>query len=435
MHNQVKSKDAVAVINALMAGVVPDNGIQHITVGREKEIKAILQAIEEVKNGQSHFKFWLGDYGSGKSFMLKLLENLGLQLDFVVTGADFNPNIRLYARDGKALSLYRLLIKNLRIKTIYGGNALIGILDLWLEKQLKELAHNLSVPYSEIRKEQYKSLIYDGIQNRILEISDTIGFDLSKVMIQYYDGVLMGNYKLMNLALKWMKGEFHTKTESRKALGVGMIINDENYFSILNAWGKIFLQAGFKGFMINLDEAVNLFRIHYSGIRMKNYEMILSFYNDCYQGRVSNLFINLAGTPEFFDHPVKGLFSYEAIKTRLKFSALDESTHQIYSQPVIRLLPLSHEEIFVLLRKAEAIFKVCYALEFDISNESLEKFMQRWFEKDGHRDLITPREILREFLMLLTIIKENPHQDFKTLIQLHQPVKANFYSNSRIDIF
>src|SRR5690606_10583568 len=268
MHNQVKSKDAVAVINALMAGVVPDNGIQHITVGREKEIKAILQAIEEVKNGQSHFKFWLGDYGSGKSFMLKLLENLGLQLDFVVTGADFNPNIRLYARDGKALSLYRLLIKNLRIKTIYGGNALIGILDLWLEKQLKELAHNLSVPYSEIRKEQYKSLIYDGIQNRILEISDTIGFDLSKVMIQYYDGVLMGNYKLMNLALKWMKGEFHTKTESRKALGVGMIINDENYFSILNAWGKIFLQAGFKGFMINLDEAVNLFRIHYSGIRM-----------------------------------------------------------------------------------------------------------------------------------------------------------------------
>src|SRR5690606_8417662 len=396
---------------------------------------AILQAIEEVKNGQSHFKFWLGDYGSGKSFMLKLLENLGLQLDFVVTGADFNPNIRLYARDGKALSLYRLLIKNLRIKTIYGGNALIGILDLWLEKQLKEHAHNFSDPKYEIRKEQYKSLIYDGIQNRILEISDTIGFDLSKVMIQYYDGVLMGNYKLMNLALKWMKGEFHTKTESRKALGVGMIINDENYFSILNAWGKIFLQAGFKGFMINLDEAVNLFRIHYSGIRMKNYEMILSFYNDCYQGRVSNLFINLAGTPEFFDHPVKGLFSYEAIKTRLKFSALDESTHQIYSQPVIRLLPLSHEEIFVLLRKAEAIFKVCYALEFDISNESLEKFMQRWFEKDGHRDLITPREILREFLMLLTIIKENPHQDFKTLIQLHQPVKANFYSNSRIDIF
>lgn len=79
MSIKIKPREATAIINSLSGGVVPRVGIQHITVGRRKEINAMLKALSEVENGHSIVKFWIGAFGSGKSFMLHLLNTVAMK--------------------------------------------------------------------------------------------------------------------------------------------------------------------------------------------------------------------------------------------------------------------------------------------------------------------------------------------------------------------
>lgn len=107
---------------------MPRIGVQHITVGRQLEIEAFTQALDDVKNGHSMVKFWIGDFGSGKSFMLHLLNTVATKQKFVVSNADFTPDNRLYSNDGKALVLYSAIMDNIAIKL----NQKVGHYQLYL---------------------------------------------------------------------------------------------------------------------------------------------------------------------------------------------------------------------------------------------------------------------------------------------------------------
>lgn len=411
MTENIKPKEATAIINSLIGGVVPKIGVQHITVGRSEEIDAVVSALEDVKNGHSMVKFWIGDFGSGKSFMLHLLNTVALKQKFVVANADFTPDNRLYSNDGKGVALYAAIMDNVAIQTKPEGGALPTLMEKWIEQMVMKTAESNNIPLENIREEQYLSLIQNNIMKTINEITEVGGFDFGTVVMKYYEGYIRDDEQLRRNALKWLKGEYNTKTEAKQDLGVREIINDLNYYDMLKNFTKLFVSMGYSGFMINLDEAINLYKISVSATREKNYEKILAIYNDCFQGKVSNLFFNFAGTKEVLENERKGLFSYHALKSRLETNKFETAEIRDFAQPVIKLLPLDHNEIFVLLIKLKAIFDYNYKISTNVSDEDIQNFMEEMFNKPGASEFLTPREVIRDFLNILNILRQNPNLD------------------------
>ena len=408
MISNIKPKEVTAIINSLLGGVVPKIGVQHITVGRSAEVDAFLQALEDVKNGHSIVKFWIGDFGSGKSFMMHLLNTVALKQKFVVTNADFTPDNRLYSNDGKSVALYSAIMDNIAIQTKPEGGALPTLLDKWIEQIMISTAQENSISATDIRNEEYIGLIQRNILKTVNEVTEVGGFDFAHVIMKYYEGFIRNDEQLRRNALRWLKGEYRTKVEARQDLGVREIVNDLNFYDMLKNFTKLFVSIGYNGFMINLDEAINLYKIATAVMREKNYEKILTIYNDCFQGKISNLFINFAGTSEFLENPRRGLFSYQALKSRLETNKFENHSVRDFAQPVIRLLPLNNNEIFVLLKKLKAVFELNYKMELDVNDEDIRLFMEELYNKPGANEFLTPREVIRDFLNVLSIIRQNP---------------------------
>jgi hypothetical protein len=411
----LKPKEATAIINSLTGGVVPKIGVQHITVGRSAEVEAFLQALNDVKNGHSMFKFWIGDFGSGKSFMLHLLNTVALKQKFVVANADFTPDNRLYSNDGKAVALYSAIMDNVAIQTMPEGGALPTLLEKWIEQVLIKTAEEHHINITDIRNEAHLPVIQNNIMKTVNTITEVGGFDFGLVIMKYYEGYIKDDESLKRNALKWLKGEYRTKTEARQDLGVRDIIHDLNYYDMLKNFCKLFVSMGYSGFMVNLDEAINLYKISTSVVRDKNYEKILTIYNDCFQGKINNLFINLAGTKEVLENERRGLYSYQALKSRLETNKFETVEIRDFAQPVIRVMPLDHNEIFVLLKKLKEIFDFNFSVEIDISEAEIQHFMEELFNKPGADEFLTPREVIRDFLSILSIIRQNPGIDKQKL--------------------
>jgi len=419
-----KLKESTAILNSLSAGVVPNVGIQYILVGREKEIDAILKCLSDVHQGNSIVKFWIGDYGSGKSFMLNLLKTLALKDKYVVASCDLTPERRLYSNDGRALSTYSKLIDSLSIQTKPEGNSLPVIIEKWIESIILKLAEEKDISPNELRKTDNISIVQTGLIKTLNEITDVGGFDFGLVLSKYFEGYISGDEFLMKSALRWLRGEFTTKTEARTTLGVREIINDSNYYDMLKNFGKFFKALGYKGFVINIDEAVNLYKITNSLMREKNYEKILSIYNDCYQNKSNNLFLNIAGTNEFLLSEFRGLFSYPALKSRLELNKYETNEIRDFSQPVIKMLPLNHTELFVLLKNIKSVYDFNYTMNSKISDNDIKCFMEEIFNKPGAGEFLTPREVIKEFIDILNILKQNPSLEKKVIFDKIE-VKSN----------
>lgn len=415
MIENIKPKEATSIINSLIGGVVPKIGVQHITVGRSDEIKAVVEALEDVKNGHSMVKFWVGDFGSGKSFMLHLMNTVALKQKFVVANADFTPDNRLYSNDGKGVALYTALMDNISIQTKPEGGALQTLLEKWIEQVITKTSEENNISLIEIRSDKYLNLIQSNIAKTINELTDVGGFDFGVVVMKYYQGYIEDNEYLRRSALKWLKGEYRTKTEAKQDLGVREIINDINYYDMLKNFCRLFVSMGYSGFMINLDEAINLYKISTSVMREKNYEKILTIYNDCFQGKVNNLFFNFAGTREVLENERRGLYSYNALKTRLETNKFETSEFRDFTQPVIKLLPLDHNEIFVLLKKLKLIFDLNYKVQMEVSDDDIRLFMEEVFNKPGASEFLTPREVIRDFLNILNLLRQNSTLNKKEL--------------------
>lgn len=415
MIPNLKAKESTAIINSLLGGVVPKIGVQHITVGRKPEVDAFVHALDDVKNGHSMVKFWIGDFGSGKSFMLHLLNTVALKQKFVVANADFTPDNRLYSNDGKGRSLYAAIMDNIAIQTKPEGGALATLLEKWIEQVLAKTAQDHQISLTDIRSEKHFPLIQRNIAAAVNEITEVGGFDFGLVVMKYYEGYILEDERLRLNALRWLKGEYHTKTEAKQELGVRDIIDDLNFYDMLKNFCKLFVSIGYSGFMINLDEAINLYKISTSVMREKNYEKILTIYNDCFQGKVNNMFINFAGTNEVLENERRGLFSYHALKSRLVTNRFESQEYRDFAQPVIKLLPLDFNEIFVLLKILLEIFNANYNTNVVVTDAEIHQFMEELYNKPGASEFLTPREVIRDFLNILSILRQHPSADKQKL--------------------
>lgn len=416
MKPNLRAKEAAVIIDSLTAGVVPSTGVQHIVVGRSLESTAIVESLQSVAGGQNVMKFWIGDFGSGKSFMFHLMKVLALKMNFVVASADFTPETRLYSNDGKALLLYRRLMSNLAIQAKPEGGALATLIEKWIAQIMTKVAQEKGLSLSQLQEPSNQMLVEMSISQTINALTDSGGFEVGMAIIRYFQGYVNGDDLLRKNALKWLQGEFATKLEA-KALNVHNIVNDQNYFDIIKCLSRLFVSMGYAGLMINLDEAINLYKIPLAPMREKNYEVLLNFYNECYQGMGRNLFINVAGTKEFLFNERRGLYCYDALKSRLQVNQYAKGAIRDFSQPVIVIEPIAMEDILILLKNLRDIFNFRYSSNVVVSDDEIVAFMEELYNRPGASEFLLPRDVIRDFLNILNTLRQNLGLNFLELVK------------------
>ncbi|MCG3826583.1 ATP-binding protein [Photobacterium damselae] len=402
---KIRAKERDAIIQSLKAGVTPKVGIQHIQVGRVNELKALLQDIERISDGGSAFRLIIGEYGSGKTFFLSVVRAIALERKLVTVNADLSPDRRMHASAGQARNLYSELMRNMSTRNKPDGNALTSVVEKFI---------------TEVRKEADTTgkSINTVIHEKLSSISDLVGgYDFAKVIEAYWIGHEQDNDTQKANAIKWLRAEYTTKTDARKDLGVRTIISDTSFYDALKIMSLFVRQAGYQGLLVNLDEMVNLYKLNNTIARTSNYEQILRILNDCLQGTTEHLGFLLGGTPEFLLDPRKGLYSYEALQSRLAGNSFAKQAGLIdYSSPALHLASLTPEELYILLKNLRHVYAEGDESKYLVPDESLIAFLKHCSQTIGDAYFRTPRNTIKAFLDMLAVIDQNPTVSWNNLV-------------------
>lgn len=413
IERKAPKRIAQAVINSLKGGVVPRVGLPYIAVGRDKEIKALLHDEEIISEGGASFRFIVGKYGSGKSFLLQTMRNHLLDKNYVVVDADLSPERRLQGTQGQGLATYKELIRNMSTKTRPEGGALTLILDRWISSIQRDVMSefNLSAGAPEFAEKTEKKMT-----DIIYSLNDMVhGFDFATLLIMYYRAVTEGGDEKKAKIVKWFRGEYPTKTDARRELGVNIIINDDDWYEYLKIFAAFMVKAGYSGLYIMVDELVNLYKLTNTVTRQNNYEKMLAMYNDCMQGKAHYLGIIMCGTPECMQDKRRGIYSYEALRSRLDRGRFSGEFKDMLA-PVIELSILSYEEMYILLEKLSALHSGLYGYDRVPDKDEMIFFLKTEYERIGAEKLITPREVIRDYIEVLDIIFQEENVDIKDLL-------------------
>lgn len=411
---KIPKRIASAVINSLKGGVVPRTGLPYITVGREKEIEALLRDVDIIADGGASFRFIVGKYGSGKSFMLQTIRSHVMDRNFVVVDADLSPERRLQGSKGQGLATYKELIRNMSTKTRPDGGALTLILDRWISNIQTETAAETGLTDNSA---DFRKAVEKHIFAVVNELSEMVhGFDFAKLLTMYYRAAVDGDDESKNKAVKWFRGEYATKTEAKSELGVNIIITDDDWYEYIKLFAAFLKRAGYNGMLVLIDELVNIYKIPNSITRQYNYEKILTMYNDTLQGKASHLGIIMGGTPQCIEDTRRGVYSYEALRSRLADSRFSSGELTDMMAPVIKLVPLTYEEMLVLTEKLADIHAQLFDYTQKITQDEMIVFLQAEFGRIGADTHITPREVIRDFISVLDISLQNPSRSIADII-------------------
>ena len=411
---KIPRRIASVVINSLKGGVVPRIGLPYITVGREAEIDALLRDVEIIAEGGASFRFIVGRYGSGKSFLLQTIRNYVMDRNFVVADADLSPERRLQGARGRGLATYKELIQNLSTKTRPEGGALTLILDRWLSNVQSEAAAESGLGPGDAG---FAGLVEKKIGEVVNSLNEMVhGFDFAKLLTVYYRANLAGDDESKAKVVKWFRGEYANRTEARAELGVNIVITDDDWYEYIKLFAMFLKKAGYNGLLVLIDELVNIYKIPNSITRQYNYEKLLTMYNDTLQGRARHLGIIMGGTPQCIEDTRRGVFSYEALRSRLEEGRFVLDGMRNVLSPVIRLSPLTCEEMLVLIEKVAEIHAGLFEYGRRLSQQELIDFIRIEFGRIGADAKLTPREVIRDFIELLNIVYQNPEVNVAELL-------------------
>ena len=413
-HKKVPRRIAQTVLNSLKGGVVPRIGLPYITVGRKSEIEALLHDVDIIAEGGASFRFIVGRYGSGKSFLLQTIRNYVMDRGFIVADADLSPERRLQGTRGQGLATYRELISNLSTKTRPEGGALTLILDRWISSvQSQALQETGLSPDDPALSAATDKKIY-AVTASVSELVH--GFEFARLLSEYYHAYQNGDDEHKAMVVRWFRGEYALKSEAKEALGVNRIITDDDWYDYLKLFATFFRLAGYAGMMIMIDELVNIYKIPNTVTRQYNYEKMLTMYNDTLQGRAKYFGILMGATPQALEDKRRGIYSYEALRSRLAEGRFSRPGARDLLSPVIRLEPLTAEEMLVLCEKLAEMHAGLYGYARRLTTEDLVRFIQIEYGRIGADQNITPREVIRDFIELLDLLYQDPTRTLETLL-------------------
>ena len=414
-HKKVPKRIANTVLNSLKGGVVPRIGLPYIAVGRRSEIEALLGDVDVISEGGASFRFIVGRYGSGKSFLIQTIRNYVMDRGFIVADADLSPERRLQGTRGQGLATYRELISNLSTKTRPEGGALTLVLDRWINTvQTEAMKETWLMPDDPALSEAVDRKIYEVTAS----VSELVhGFEFAKLLSRYYRAYIDGDDETKAKVVRWFRGEYALKSEAKEALGVNMIITDDDWYDYLKLFAVFFRLAGYAGMMVMIDELVNIYKIPNSITRQYNYEKMLTMYNDALQGKAKYLGIIMGATPQALEDKRRGIYSYEALSSRLKEGRFSKPGARDMLAPVIRLEPLTAEEMLVLCEKLSDMHADLYGYPRSVTTDDLAVFIKTEYARIGADLNITPREVIRDFIEILDLLYQHPEMDISSMLE------------------
>ena len=402
--DRIRPRVRDAVIQSLRAGVVPRTGQQHIQVGRANEVSALVTDIDRIADGGSAIRFVIGEYGAGKSFFLNLVRSIALERKLVTIHADLSPDRRLHATGGQARSLYSELMRNLSTRAKPDGGAMPSVVERFVSESLKLARTRDTNPEAVIRE-------------RLSNLQEmTGGYDFAEIIAAYWRAHENGSEQLSADVVRWLRGEFSTRTDARTALGVRTIVDDGNFYDQLKLFARFVRMAGFSGVLVCLDEMVNLYKLSNTKARNSNYEQVLRILNDCLQGSAEGLGFVMGGTPDMLLDTRRGMYSYPALQSRLAENTFAAGGLVDFSGPVLRLANLSAEDMYVLLGKLRHVFASGEPSLYLVPNDALEAFMNHCASRVGDAYFRTPRNTIKEFVNLLAVLEQNPDVEWSDLV-------------------
>lgn len=401
---RIRPRTRDAILQSLRAGVVPRAGQQHIQVGRANEVAALVADIERVADGGSAIRFVIGEYGAGKSFFLNLVRSIALEHKLVTVHADLAPDRRLHATGGQARSLYAELMRNVSTRAQPDGRAMTSIVERFVtDSHTAANAQGVQVDHV--------------IRQRLAHLEElTGGYDFAQVVSAYWRGHEDGNEQLKSDSVRWLRGEFATRTDARAALGVRTIVDDASFYDHLKLFARFVRLAGFAGLLVCLDELVNLYKLSNTQARNSNYEQLLRILNDSLQGSAAGLGFIMGGTPDMLLDTRRGMFSYAALQSRLAENTFAAAGLVDYSGPVLRLANLDQEDMFVLLGKLRHVYAAGDPDQYLVDDAALTAFMAHCANRVGDAYFRTPRTTIKQFVNLLAILDQNPHVGWQDLL-------------------
>lgn len=401
----IRPRERSAIIQSLRAGVTPRIGLEYIQVGRVNEVKALIEDLDNIEQGGSAFRIIIGDFGAGKSFFLQLIRYIALEKGMVVVNADMSPDRRLFASNGQARNLYKELARNLATRAHPEGNAMIPLVEKFITEQRR---------IADAEGKDVERVIKDKL-NSLSELVD--GYDFAQVIATYWKAYNEGNEDLKNNVIRYLRGEYTSRADARRDLGVRAIVEDNNVYDHIKLLARFVTQASYKGLLVNLDEVVNLYKLPSQRARSSNYEQVLRILNDCLQGSAESLGFLLGGTPEFLMDQRKGLYSYEALHSRLAENTFAQIANVVdYHSPILMLQNLSPEEIYVLLCNIRNVFAGGNKDKYILPDEALKAFLEHCSKNIGDAYFRTPRNTIKAFVDLLSIVEQNPDLSWQSLI-------------------
>lgn len=401
----IRPRERSAIIQSLRAGVTPRTGLEYIQVGRVNEVKALIEDLDNISDGGSAFRIVIGDFGAGKSFFLQLIRYIALEKGMVVINADLSPDRRLFASNGQARNLYKELARNLSTRAHPEGNAMISVIEKFLTEQ-RRIAEEKGLDVDRVIKDKLNSLS---------ELVD--GYDFAQVVASYWKAFNEDDEDLKNAVVRYFRGEYTSRADARKDLGVRAIVEDHNVYDHIKLLARFVTQAGYKGLLVNLDEVVNLYKLPSQRARSSNYEQVLRILNDCLQGSAEHLGFILGGTPEFLMDQRKGLYSYEALHSRLAENTFAQIANVVdYHSPILMLQNLSPEEVYVLLCNIRNVFASSNKDKYLLPDEALSAFLEHCSKNIGDAYFRTPRNTIKAFVDLLSVVEQNPEVNWQSLI-------------------
>jgi hypothetical protein len=412
----ISKRHSSAIIQAFSNGVTPRIGLEHVVVGRGAEITAMLDDLDHhVAPGGGSFRLVVGPYGSGKSFTLQVIRNYALQRNFVVADADLSAERRLTGSKGQGLGLYRELLKNMAIRTRPEGGAFAPLLEHWVNSIQEHVLQATNLSQDDPR---FAVQVQEQMQATLRSISALPNrFDFMLVITLFWRGYQNGDDTLMERALRWLRGEYQTKSEAKADLSVNSLITDANWYGYLKLFASFFQTIGYQGLIVFFDEAVNLFKISNTVARHTNYEQLLTMFNDTNQGVAQHIGLIFSGTPQLVEDQRRGLYSYEALRSRLQESRFAQAGRRDFSGPIIRLDPLTNEELFVLLQKLRDIHARHFGYTATIRDSDITRFMEVVMSRLGAAQLLTPRELSRDFIAIMEMLRNDPEATFLGIIE------------------
>ncbi len=404
-----------AVLNSLKGGVVPRIGLPYIAVGRKSEVEALLHDVDIIAEGGASFRFIVGRYGSGKSFLLQTIRNYVMDRGFIVADADLSPERRLHGTNGQGLATYRELIGNLSTKTKPEGGALTLVLDRWISNVQSEAAQETGLAPGDPDLTRAVDTKITAVTASVSELVH--GFEFAKLLSAYYHAYVDGDDETKAKVTRWFRGEYTLKREAKEELGVNIIIGDNDWYDYLKLFATFFRLAGYAGMMIMIDELVNIYKIPNSITRQYNYEKMLTMYNDTLQGKAHHLGILMCATPQALEDKRRGIYSYEALRSRLAEGKFSRPGARDLLAPVIRLEPLTAEEMLVLCEKLSQMHADLYGYPRRLVTDDLVSFIKVEYGRIGADQNITPREVIRDFIELLDLLYQNPAMTLAQLLE------------------